>query len=192
MLTLYFTRMLLLRKDTAAFPLRSTSRSACSCRSASRGNAPRPITFVFTPSPVKRAPSDIFSVGKVGSLSLLHICNFSMTFHRTLSCSSRITSWQVPSKMNCSKNGAGVSRGQRPRSQRAAGDGDLSSWLILSLSFCLLIRGDQRKILLTMHHHHRHQSHRTRVMFLRLTVHGAYCLNHTAFVSAAALNDQIL
>lgn len=58
----YLTRMLLLRKHTAAIPLYSVSRSACWYRSAGRGNAPRPITSVFTPSPVKHTPSAIFSL----------------------------------------------------------------------------------------------------------------------------------
>lgn len=65
--------MRLLRNDTAAFPLYSVSRSACWHRSAGRGNAPRPITSVFTPSPVKHTPSATFSLCKVGFLLSFYI-----------------------------------------------------------------------------------------------------------------------
>lgn len=80
-LALYLTRMLLLRKDTAAFPLQSTGRSACSCRSAGGGNAPRPITSVFTPSPVTQAACRIFSGGKVGYDSHSTYFQLPITFH---------------------------------------------------------------------------------------------------------------
>ncbi|KAM7366283.1 hypothetical protein PAMP_015735 [Pampus punctatissimus] len=57
--------MLLLRKDTAAIGfILGMSRSACVYRSAYRGNAPRPITSVFTPSPVKHTPSATFFLCK--------------------------------------------------------------------------------------------------------------------------------
>lgn len=49
-------------QDTAAFALYSVSRSASLYQCAGRGNAPRPITSVFTPSPVKHTPSAIFSL----------------------------------------------------------------------------------------------------------------------------------
>lgn len=50
------------RNDTAAFALYS---AAPVYRSAGRGNARRPITSVFTPSPVKHTPSVTISLWKV-------------------------------------------------------------------------------------------------------------------------------